>query len=259
MFRRFVVMGHGRSGSTVLMLALREHPKLTAHSEVFNEESASRAWSMEDGARPYREHEDGADYLRSVVFRTPTDPTIRSVGFKIFYEHGRQWPAASTAWDYLRGERDIHVVHLIRRNLLEAWISFEVAERSGVWVQSEADARPRSVPPFRIDPDRVERFFRRIERRRIWTRRAFWGHPFLEVEYERGIYADFQGTADRIFRFLGVSPVPVQPRLAKQAFLGPHRQVLNYEELRRRFEGTAHERFFGAREVARALEVRGRA
>lgn len=259
MFRRFVIIGHGRSGSTVLVLALREHPDLMVHSEIFNEEPASRAQSMIDCTRPYGEHEDGADYLQSVVFRKPTDPTVRGIGFKIFYEHGQECPATSTAWDYLRSERDIHVVHLVRRNLLEAWISFEVAERSGWWTLSAADARPSSVPPFSINPNRIERFFRRINRSRALTQRVFSDHPFLEVEYERGICTDFQGTADRVFHFLDVSSVPVQPRLEKQAFLPPHRQVLNLEELRRYFEGTAYEDFFGPRKVERTLDLEGRA
>jgi hypothetical protein len=237
-------------------LALREHLRLTVHSEVFNEELGSRAESMAEGIRPYCEGEDGSTYLRSVVFGESTDPFVQGVGFKISYEHGRTCAAASTAWKYLRGERGIRIVHLVRQDLLKAWISFEVAERSGVWTRTPWEAGPSPVPPFRIDPHRIACFFRRIERGRAWTRRAFRSHPFMEVEYESGICANFEGTLDRVFDFLGVPPLPVRPPLAKQAVLPPCRQVLNLVELSRHFEGTEHERFFRESEESGLRETR---
>lgn len=60
-------------------------------------------------------------------------PNAKAVGFKLFKEHVR-CAGTRRLFSWLAGQYpDLHVIHIVRPNRLDAWVSRQLAKRSGVW------------------------------------------------------------------------------------------------------------------------------
>ena len=176
--RRMVLVTHGRSGSELLLEALRRHPEI--------EMSASLTWRRAaiGCRRPSgtgATTRTGATFLREVVYVDSGGRAV--VGFKQLPIHARSGPGA-TAWDYVGGERDIDVLRLRRDNLLDVSVSLHTARRARVWHVRPGEAVPE-VAPFAVEPAHAERYFCRLaELDRDFDAR-FSGHRVLEPSYAR--------------------------------------------------------------------------
>jgi LPS sulfotransferase NodH len=236
--RNFVVLTHGRTGSSLLTLSLLEMG-LASAGEVFHEEAETRADAMVRGLPPYDPQGDGAAFIRDMLSALPAP-----AGFKLFYEQARKGPAA-TVWDFLVETRDIAVIHLVRRDLLAAWVSYEIALRTGVWVNGQNGSPPADIAPFAIDAQALAGFFDRITAAQNWVRQTFDDRPFLEITYEEDLCINVEATLARITEFIGAAsfetPKPVIDRIAKGE---PTRHVANFQDLAQRFKHTPHEDFF---------------
>lgn len=63
------------------------------------------------------------------------------------------------------------------------------------------------------------------------------------LEYSQ-ISTDFQGCMDRVYSFLGVGRISARPMLSKIAQISPDEEILNYQELKNHFQGTAYSKYF---------------
>ena len=216
---RFVLLGHARVGSNVLLRSMAMHPEIVVASEVLHYNAAVREECCRGNRRNllFKDGEDGARFLDERVFAAPGREGIRCCGFKLFYDHARFDASVKTAWDYVRSQREIRIIHLIRRNLLESLISLRIALVTGKWAHRlNSIGIPTGVPPFRIDPADCHEYFNRIVSWENWAASALDDHPLLRIEYESDTCRDFSGTMDRIFGFLGVAPFDAPLMLRKQ-------------------------------------------
>ena len=123
---KLVIVAHPRSGSTSLAEILDCHPELTLLDEPFNEDFSS--WLP---ANP--------DYRALVTDVTSLDRVVDGIladysGFKV---HSYQLDPELLA--HLLSRRDLHVMFLRRRNLLEAAVSGLIAEQTGLWAAWDRD------------------------------------------------------------------------------------------------------------------------
>jgi LPS sulfotransferase NodH len=252
---KFILLGHGRSGSTLLVKSLGRHSNVRMLGELFNEEAAERERAFhalnrifpsdQPETRYYRDGDDGEEFLRNGVFYERGWENIHAVGYKMFYVHARRNRQEKKAWDYLVNNRDVHVVHLLRRNLFESFISLQIARKTKEWKRWKTDTKPfTEIEPFALTPKECADYFNQKTAFRIWGRRTFKDHPFLEIEYERDVCANFDNALHSIHDFLGVAREPAQQLLEKQARRHPSQQVTNYEELKEYFRYTLYESFF---------------
>jgi LPS sulfotransferase NodH len=249
--RRFIILGHARSGSNLVAYSLDAHRQVAMLSEVLSDiaDVRDRCRRSARHAAFYNLDEDGARFLDNKVFLHRAPLGIRACGFKIFYDHARFSPAVKTAWDYLVADPEIQVVHLKRRNLLHAKVSLDVALVTNQWTL-ERNVEQKLVPAFRADPVDYKYFFYRFHSYREWATNAFSRHRVLELDYERHLCADFPGSVARLCDFLGLAPGTASPPLRKQASLPPSQQLLNYEELRAFFRHSLYEHYFDDGETA---------
>jgi LPS sulfotransferase NodH len=234
----FVIVTHGRTGSSLLVGSLRG-AGVSAFGELMHDDEHARAEAALGAVNPYRAEADGAEFLRD-FYATGDGPR----GFKLLYEQARTGPAA-TAWDFIRDHPEIALIHLVRRDLLASWISYEVARRTDVWAPWADEQAPPELPPFEIDADELERFFDRVVAQRAWVRHALQRPAFLEIRYEEGLRDRFGPSMQRILGHIGATgvcqPHPALLRLSR----GPvERQISNFAELRARFRHTPHEEYF---------------
>lgn len=255
---KFILLGHRRCGSTVVLCGLAESMHIFMFSELFHERSEVRQEAYRVGLRDslaakrrgldktkfYQIGEDGGQFIRDRVF-FPRYWSPVAVGFKIFYHHAHDTPAAEKAWDYLFEHREIKVIHLVRRNLLESFLSLQIALQTDEWTRAMGEVTPRrELPPQHLTVAECAEYFADIERQREWARSCFRHHQLLEIEYERDICLNFQDTIHRIQAFLDIPCLDAQQFLEKQALHKPWQKISNYSELKEHFRNSAYAELF---------------
>jgi LPS sulfotransferase NodH len=241
MIRRLVLLTHHRSGSTLLTMALQEHPNILMHGEILSPEPDL------NGPEFMAFEADGDDYLRHRIFGRAYPDDVEVVGLKVHYTHARQSRRARRAWSYLVSERDIAVVHLWRENMLQAYVSLQIASRTDEWVR-RVGASPSNteILRFEVDPNECENYFSMLTVYRQWVQRAFRSHATMELEYDRDLRDDasYARTLERIAQFVDLSPVEIAKPLEKQARYSPAEHILNIDALREHFQHTLYSSFF---------------
>lgn len=211
---RFVVLSQPRTGSSLLCGSIRWHPQLLMQGEVLNQHYH----------RTTLPTDDGAERLRTALSFTSHD----AVGCKL---HACQpdpgWDHWESAWDYLAGDPAIKVIHLYRENRLAQLASWKIAERLGEWGdQSNVPERP-TITVARGELTWFDRFNTALYRARL---NRLTRHPLLSVSYE-SLREDWPMALDRVLRFIGVEPRPLDP-CAIQSETRPLSEVItNYHEL----------------------------
>lgn len=240
-YRRFVVLTHARSGSTLLSLTLDTHPEIVGYRELLHPQSL---WVRENQYadtpwRPWRDAHPMA-FVRDVVFGGYADH-LRAVGFKLFPEHLDRSPQTAGLWTWLAGQQDIAIISLHRENLLACFLSLTIAQQEQRWLAHTPEQRSQAVPS--LDPEKAEKFFERQLRDRASVRERFAQRPrFMEITYEQ-LDADLTGTLDRVQGLLGVQKRPLQAAILKQETRPLSQAIANYEELVARWRGTRWEAF----------------
>ena len=203
----FVVLTFPRSGSTWLLNMLDSHPQIAAYDELF---------LGGEGVQPRAEDQlDFASYLERVPqptrrFRVPhriaylrsvyrERPGIGAVGFKLVYGQ----VAANPGLLQYFAVRRVRAIHLVRANLLDAVISYEVARETGVFHRRRGEITP--VGTVRLDADAIRERLGYMEwavaRGRIWLER--FRLPRVEVAYEE-LVGRRDETLGTLLRFLDV-------------------------------------------------------
>ena len=256
---RFVVLGHRRSGSTLLLCDLLVHRNVYMFGELFNESADERRRAFASGLRGctvaqrrgidedrfYREGQNAAAFLNNMVFYNHYWEPV-AVGFKLFYHQARNDENGRHAWDYLIADKDIRVIRLARHNMLDSMLSLRIAYQTNEWARLKNETKPRVAEPapMSLSPAECEDYFNQIERSQEWARKAFSEHQSLEIEYEADLCRGFQATMHRIHDFLEVPRRRARKMLQKQARRKPAEQIRNYQELKAHFAATPYAGWF---------------
>ncbi|HEX7034356.1 MAG TPA: Stf0 family sulfotransferase [Pseudomonadales bacterium] len=219
-----MVITRSRTGSNMLISLLNSHPEIIAKGELLAR--------LKGGS-----HEE--------ILRTKLIPRrrTRAIGFKLFYyhpmDHGRE-----EVWESLVSDPALRIIHLKRRNVLRTCVSRAIAEKQDVWkertTEVKATAREKAV---HLSYDELVEAFQKTREWEEHTDRLFSGHPRLEVVYEQMAQTPVP-TFSRVAAFLGVQDHTPSTDLVKQNPEPLSQLILNYEELRTRFEGTPWEVYF---------------
>jgi LPS sulfotransferase NodH len=238
----FVILGRSRVGSNLLRSLLNAHPNVMAFGEIFRD-VRNPDWDhigyFQSKAMRSLAVDNPVHFIEAKVLgRYPG--FVRAAGFKLFYYHAREGAAASV-WPYLQGRRDIKVLHLKRRNLLQTHVSRKRAALTGRWVNTSAGQDRSEV----ITVDYQECLDDFVQTRK-WEEDCdayFAGHPLLQMQYER-LAADYPREAGEIQAFLGIEARAVTPSTYQQASAPLSSVIANYGELKERFDGTVWREFF---------------
>jgi len=256
---KFVVLGHRRSGSTLLLCDLLVHRNVYMFGELFNESEDERRRAFVSGLRGctvarrrgidenrfYRDGQDAAAFLKNLVFYDHYWEPV-AVGFKLLYHQARNDENGRHAWDYLVADKDIRVIRLVRHNMLESMLSLRIAYQTNEWARLKNETEsPVAVPaPMHLSPEECEDYFNQIEQSQEWARNMFSDHRLLEVDYESDLCRGFQNTMHRIHDFLEVPRRRARKMLQKQARRTPAEQIRNYQQLKAHFAATPYAGWF---------------
>ena len=234
---RFFILAAGRTGSTRLRLLLDSHPHAKCHGELFGENISTLA-------------EPGSDLHKQLLGERSSDPAkflhrraldaggAQAVGFKILYHQlTRDWPGLLQA---VLAEREIRVLHLVRRNGLKRFLSeyfVGTVTRKNLFFENETvpEVEPVSIPVETLLSN-IEMLDRESEK----LRGLFRNHPFHEIAYEESL--DDTGPAVRgVLDFLGLPPAHLSVPIKKILPDNPARLIANFQEVEEALKGTPWE------------------
>ncbi len=226
-YRRFIVLTRDRTGSNMTIQSLNSHPNIAADYELFGK----------------LEGRQEQDILRRCFSKQPF--YVKAKGFKIFYYHPRD-QENSTIWSLLEDDKDLYIIHLIRRNTLHSQVSCKIAVTTGVFgVRSEKQntSYQNNVPNISFEPKKLEETFIRDQQWQNEACKRFKDHPMLEIYYE-DVVATPQREYGKIMAFLGLNYHPTSTDFIKQRTKCMSELVENYDVLKKNFKGTQWEDFF---------------
>jgi LPS sulfotransferase NodH len=264
-----MVLGSARTGSNLLLSLLSAHPHIKTYGELFNLDMLPEKNLLEV-------LDDPVTFLRRKVYQDHK-LEIAAVGFKMFYEHltrdyftklvdvsdaapqlrekyarfssfiesNYAWETLDerfrTAWEFLRADHSLAVIHLQRRNMLNTLISLKQAYMTSQWWSLKSGLQ--TTPPVHLDPEGCCRYFQKLTGSAAEADAAFGEHPKINLIYEDLIEKQ-QDTLQHIFAFLKVPYKSVTTRMKKQNLASPRETIANYEQLKSYFRNTRWDTFF---------------
>jgi LPS sulfotransferase NodH len=211
--RKFIVLTRSRTGSNFLVSLLNSHPAIQAKGEIVQ-----------------RRKNRGFIEIIDDAFTKATQE-IEAVGFKIFYYHpiGEN---GTEIWDYLVSDKEIHVIHLLRRNTLRTVVSHKVAQETREW-RHNTDRSDRLVKKKSVyfEPEELIRNAMLTKLREEQGRKLFEQHPMLEVLYE-DLVGHLGPTYTSITEFLGLMRWSPSTDTVKQNPEPLDQLLENYDEIR---------------------------
>jgi len=263
---KYILLGHMRSGSSVLNESLEIHPELKVAYEVFHSSASVELTNVPDikdiienlyGFRSWRKTEsnfycrwqkkpdveifpkkgniDIGSYkciLEDVPLNIFVDKIFeRYDGFKILYN---QLKRNYKIWDYLALYPELKVIHTYRKNYLDSLVSLIVANSSGIWQQKQwgKDLKDKS---FYLSPVLVEEYFYTMDFE-IEHFTSMFNKNSLKIEYNQ--IFDWDNTMKSIQDFLGVNYIPMEKKYLKRNKTQLNELISNYEELKSIFANT---------------------
>ena len=243
-YRRFVIVGTARTGSTLLTSLLNAHTQALAFGEIFRSQD-SIGWDVTpflscQGPRLltlYRS--DPVAFLHRKVFkRWPRN--YAAVGFKLFYYHART-AIHAVLWDHLAANADLSILHIKRRNILEQYYSLQLAHKTQVWsTRRPLKERPA---PIRLEVEACRQHFAQVRMVEQECETFFKGHAVKDVYYEDLVASQNREIHD-IQMFLGLRPENLSSGTVRQRTGSLPELIANYEELRHAFAGAPWADFF---------------
>jgi len=234
---RFLILAAGRTGSTRLRLLLNSHPQALCHGEVFGENLSTLAEPGSEAHRQLLEERTAnpADFATARVFEAEGKS---AVGFKILYHQLTEaWPGLMEA---LAADKDIRVVHLVRRNGLKRFLSeyfVGTVTRKNLFLKNEEIP---ALPQVEIPPAILLANLESIENEAEKLRGVFCDHPLHEIAYEDS--PEDNGPALRgVLDFLDLTPAGLSVGIKKILPDDPKALIANFDEVAAALRGTRFE------------------
>lgn len=213
----FLVLSSVRSGTTMMVEYLNCCPQVRCHGEILGPGHFFYGYPYRMGPRRLLTH------VESFFVKRPG----RLAGAKIMTFHLDELPISLD--DLLETLHQPKVIVLYRANVLDQFISLQLAERHNHWHLT----RPREVRPIWIDPDECLAFVQR--ERRMW-------HENLATLAGRGAHVlSYEYLARRpelamreVFGYLGVHPATVRTQYVPTNPKPAWQKVTNYRQLAER-------------------------
>jgi hypothetical protein len=206
------MVGYPRTGSSHLVSLLDSHPDIACwDDEVFGDGEVF----------DHSSYQDPRDFLRNSVFQIDA----HAAGFKWLW---REMSRFTAAWEILK-ELDISLIHTYRDNLLDSFISYQLATINRAFTSWYGEYK---ITSFEATHEDCLEWFESAEHCdceiRKHSREAVI--PRLEIEYH-----ELCKSQDRVLDFLDVPPRPLTSRLQKQRMGGQARIIENYRGLKAKF------------------------
>ena len=234
----FFILTAPRSGSTVLTRTLDKHPKIFCAGEIFHPadeiyhaEWHFRFWGRKKKKGFSRKIFAISNYINGYFFAVKhlkkffaaKEENKKIRGFKLMIGHIKDFP---TSWKYLQ-QQNLKVIVLIRRNTFREALSSFRARKIGVFhVQGNAGIVEKKVY---VNPAALKKRVDELEAINHSILNLSNGMNRIVIEYED--FNDWQNTLNKLFSFLNVEKIEMQPVLSKTSSDDWRKGVENFKEI----------------------------
>ncbi len=240
---KFLILTNARSGSNMLVSALKHHPNAVCYSELINREilwgySELDAWGIRpdmasllvDPSLIWLRNNVPGDFL-DVVYNHRYKADTHAVGFKLFFSQGENIDNPAELWSALAADRSIKILWLRRRDFISQYYSFKKAEQTGEWIYNSnnfVDTKQKLVMRIHI-PSFMHHMgaMQALEQEYL---RFFTRHERLDLVYE-DITENFDREVTKILDFLQLPQIKLYPATFRQNVHAIRDLVENYDEV----------------------------
>lgn len=248
---RFILLAYPRTGSSLIAHALGVHPAVAMYGELFHPIEAFRkhvVTAADEAPYPlsdyYRAGADPVEYLERELYGRAFPPDKKMLGFKLFHRQHLPSPARERLFDWLAGMKGIRIIHLYRKRLLAAYVSFQRALLTHEWgIKAGDSAHGKEAPPLTIDVEGFQKYADEILSSQDLVAGLFREHPMLTIEYREDVAEHYDATIGRIEEFLNLDVMSLPQLLKKQARRPIEEEVTNLAEVQAVLRGTRYEAF----------------
>ena len=226
-----ILLSSARSGTNYFLSVYKKcFPNDFVVKEIFRRKGDSFA-ALEDLLKMPRDRimalkqANTREFWRQIEARCAED--TRGCMAKIFYYH---MPQDKELWNHICTEN--RVVHLIRRNAFDVFLSTKIAVETGRWQEFDTNTPRPDTQQFTIDPDEVAAFLVK-QRAHVASARTFFAQSdYSEVFYE-DIAVSIEVCAARIAEIFGPleAKAPSSVGIVKQKKKSNRELVANYDEI----------------------------
>lgn len=227
---KFVICCAARTGSTYLVHLLRSNPEILCHGEVIG---LSMVGALVGSYAEKRK--DSPEFELALHKKLIENPELflydnifdsqdrKVVGFK-FKTDELFDPDYARYQEALGADQEIKVIHLVRKNLLDQYISHQVVlNQTGVTLLHSNEVAPE-IRPFTCDITHAIAYFEDVVQRELLSEKFYAGHRSISVSYE-GLQEKSSGDREAIQKFLGVTIKTLAS--ATKKIIRDNRELLN--------------------------------
>ena len=240
-----VIISEQRTGSNLLMCQLDQHKDIKNFGEVFSKKQLS---AIPDGlTRPEYIEKKGTDpaglIKHWICSKTDLDGKPPVHMFKFQYHNIKSKPGKETIKYLHEIGSHARIIHLVRQNAFERFVSKLNAEKTRKYYVSKASEKPKEPDPYRIERNIAERGMKHYLRDVKMVDELIRDMPYTKTVYYEELVNARENVIDTLFQFLQIEPMVTSVVSQKQSI--PSRfQIKNYAALRDHFKETAYAEYF---------------
>jgi LPS sulfotransferase NodH len=243
-YQKFLIICRKRTGSNFLVSLLQSHPKIRAFGEVFTDDEriywGYPSYSSSEVVK--LRHKEPIEFLDRFVFRDFLKST-KAVGFKLLYPEERTYDR-NIICEYLRNIENLKVIHLKRRNILDNYVSHEIARKTDVWIVLQNNQNNNNIK-LEINYKKCLDYFQKTkmleqEYELLFAERS----KQIQTVYYEDLIANNATAIEAVQKFLGVKCLPLISYTHQQEKRLLEQIIINYDELKEKFENTPWQSFF---------------
>jgi hypothetical protein len=210
----------------MLLSMLNSHPQVFAKGEIFQ-----------------KLRDRDIKHVISRLFFSRHPRKYKAVGFKIFYYHPLD-DESGMIWEDLTRDRNLIVIHLMRRNLLRTEVSRKIAGKVDVWKVEQGNSHlPLKERKVEFTVSELEEAFNRTRSYERGFGELFKSHKVVEVFYE-DLVDNRASEYGRILHALEIEYIEPETSTKKQNPENLSDLVDNYSSLKAEFASSEWADFF---------------
>ena len=222
---KFIVLSHGRTGSTYLVEELDRHPSIRMFSEIFHE---TRDQRPDVNGKIWHDGMDSWDFVQDNVYSRRPHGAL-TTGFKLFYFH--VCGADNQIWNELQNDRSISPILLHRKNIFASFVSEERARNTNVWHPTGKDGAYEVSVGITLDVGKAREFHDRTMAEQQFGKKLVADREHFFMTYE-DLLEDAPGILGLLLDYLGLSSDGWEPAPFHRGSADKYRtQIANIDEV----------------------------
>lgn len=241
-YKKFILIGHQRSGSTLIIGSLKKHPQAVTFGELLVEDQIGFNIKGYDNSCETLYQARKAfpiEFLNRYIFSSYPKET-KTVGFKLFPDHLDNQHFKGV-WDWVKQNQDVAIIFLSRRNKLASYASLLVAKKTKVFNISKDSQRTTTT--VTMDKEECLAEFKKREQYEAVVREHIANHKVMDITYE-DLSEDPYAIVTQVQEFLGLDYSEPIITLKKKEIRPLSEVIDNYHELKQQFADTPWSSYF---------------